>query len=484
MSTEIRNRHPQWNNNIYQWVMVKDAMMGESAIKRQSELYLPMPAAMKLEQAKAPSSAKITHNTSFDPKDIHNHLTSTLNPNYHPNEPYMAYKMRAQFPEITSTIHRGLVGMAIKNDPDWELPSSMKYLEENFTKSGSGIIDFFNYIVNQVLESGRVGILVDIDEKDGLPKVVTYAAENIADWTAKTASADETEMSSAILTEMDGEDEIELHLAVRDGMYSIDKHKDDKLLEEGEPITYLGKFLDKVPFVVAGSTDITPDVDIAPMASIARTAIQIYQMDADLRQGEYMSCNPSLVISGIGEEFTPKAIGSTVAIILPDSGAKAYYPSTDTSALNHVSNRIDNLYDKAIQQGVALLGGGKAESGDALRIRRESSTTTLTTAVKSAGKAIKAVLGYIAEFTGNKPDSIDFTPNTEFGISTMDPAQQTALVNTWMAGAMSKPTMLDNFRKAGMLQKGETVEDEMDRIDDEKPDFDDGVDVEPEVDAQ
>ncbi len=468
MSEDIKYRHYQWQRNIYQWVMIRDAIAGESAIKMQSELYLPMPAAMQLSNARSPSVGYKSYDMTYQKHDIHSILNNSYNPNYHPNAPYSAYKMRAQFPEITSAILRGLIGIAMGSRPTYELPSNLEYLEEKFTKSGSSLMDFYEYALKQALSVGRLGILVDIDDEDGLPRVSSYSAESISNWVPKSGAYDEVGFKEVSLVEYEGDNEIIFKPIVNDNMYIVEKYINGKL-ESVDEVTFRGKRLSNIPFIAVGSTDINTDADVSPMATVARIALQIYQLDADLRQGEYMSCNPSLVISGISEEFAPKAIGSTLAIILPPSDAKAYYPSTDTSALNHVSNRIDRLFEKATQQGVALIGTAKVESGEALRIKQQANNATLASAVVSVCKGIESAIKSIAEFHGTDPNTVEFVGNTEFGAQKLTPQEQDSLVKSWMSGALSKSTMLYNFEKGGLLQEGETFEDEIDRIDDEEP---------------
>ena len=462
--------HPDYEANLYSWVMIRDTLHGESAIKRESELYLPIPAAM-LNSTMAPSIQKNGNSHVARKNDVHSLLVNTKNPNYHSNPAYAAYKTRAQFPEIVSGILRGLLGLAQQSTPTFELPAGMAYLEDSTTKSNTGLVDFYYSVLQEALTVGRVGIMVDIDDADGLPKLVTYRAENIINWDGRSNATDEKCLKSVSVMEVDPEtgDSLEYRMKEQEGGFVIDVYADGKLVSEGEEVTFRGKRFDKIPMVIAGSSDIAVDVDVAPMSAIARTAIQIYQMDADLRQGEYMSCNPFLVFSGISEDFVPQAIGATTAVVLPPSDARAYYPSTDTSALNHVSNRIGQQYDRALAQGISLVGGAN-ESGEALKIRQQANTATLVAAAEATAAAIEKALMYVAEIMGIKQE-VTFEAGTEFGFTGMSAQDQQAMVSNWMAGAISKETMLENFRRAGLLQEGETAQDEMDRLDNQEPMF-------------
>ncbi len=476
-TTSISEKHLDWNNNVYNWVLIRDSIEGESSIKIQNELYLPMPAAMLLDSAKAPSSTGTGgSSTGVEKRDIHNQLTGSLNPNYHTNAAYSAYKSRAKFPEYPSHIQRGLVGIAVSNAPSIELPSELEYLNERFTKSGSSLVEFYQYAIREVLTMGRLGLLADVDDSPsggGKPVAVSYVAESIYNWNEK-GSQTSTDFSRVVLENQEDDDEKErvMELTLSNGAYASQKFIDNIPVGEAVEVEYMGKLINAIPFVTLGSTDITPDVDVAPLAGVCRSAIQVYQMDADLRQAEYMSCNPTLFVTGITEEFKPDALGSTLAIILPPPDAKAFYPATDTSALAHVSGRIDKIELGAMEQGASLLGSGANASGEALRIRQSSNTATLVSIAKSVGKGIEKIIKYIGQFHGldqKKIDEIKFVPNVEFITALLSPAQQKELVASWMSGAMSKKTLLYNFERAGLLQESETAEDELERIDTEGP---------------
>ena len=130
-----------------------------------------------------------------------------------------------------------------------------------------------------------------------------------------------------------------------------------------------------------------------------------------------------------------------------------------------MNKRISDLNDYALQQGASLLGGQRnvSESGEALRIRQASTSATLVSVTYVVGSGIEKVLKYIAKWMGLNADEVTFEPNTEFTTYAMTAQEQLALVNSWKEGALSDDTLLDNFRKAGMLQAGDTIEDEKKR---------------------
>ena len=456
-------RHNQFDQFIWTWRMVRDANDGESVIKQADTVYLPMPEAMaetndptyKQEQSMG-SSVYLANKPA---------IGDGLNPNYHANAAYRAYKTRATFPGIVNHTVRGLLGLALRNLPTIEMPEQMQYLMDD-AGYGYGLIDFYYYAIEEVIQTGRFIPLIDVNA-DGKLRFVPYSAESMVNW-----KSDENDLTEALFIEDPDDDEfvdngdedveIYLHAKVVNGEYQIWRYEDGEHVGTAIP-SYMGKPMDKIPAIVIGSTDISPDVDEIPLESIAKAAVQIYQLDADLRQAEYMTCNPTLVITGVDEESAPSVMGSTVAILLPEYTSKAYYTNTDTSALTLVRQHIQDLHEFAMQQGASLLGGDKdvAESGEALRLRQEAASATLTSIVHNIGRAFDKSLKMIAEWMGLDPESVEFEPSKEFTSYSLTPNQMQSFVMGWQAGVIPTRTVVDNFKRAGVVPQGVTREEEI-----------------------
>ncbi len=470
-----------YKESIYTWFLNRSAAQGETAIKQEDDLFLPIPTAMLSTETalKAPqtqniyASATSTRTGYIKPAAV---LARRFNPNWHTNASYHAYKTRAQFPELVNYTLRGLLGLVIKQLPTVSLPSEMEYLTDDATVDGKSLNDLYLYLLSEVLLTGRAFLLVDIDKTDGKLKFAVYTAEAISNWLSEKSGSDDARLLEVVLVETNQSSGITsaergvLHLGVQSDVYTsyeVEIHEKlgnrDYATKKTVP-SYKGQIHDKIPGVMIGSSDLTPKVDKAPLAGIARTALQIYQLDADLRQAEYMTCNPTLVLTGVDAESLPSVVGSTVAIALPDYTSKAYYTQTDTSALDHIRRRIVDLHNHALQQGASLLGGqgNVSESGEALRIRQASTGATLVSVAYTVGLGIQKGLNTIADWIGVEEEAV-FEPSTEFTTYAMTAQEQLAIVNSWLEGAISDDTLLDNFRRAGMLQTGDTIEDERKR---------------------
>jgi len=447
----------EYSRHSFKWTTVRDSLAGEAAIKKANEKYLPMPSAMLKAEALATSTqGSITQD----------------NPNYHTNQPYAAYKSRARFPELADATLRGIIGLILRNPSAYHsLPGS--YIEENATKDGKSLRELELQIDTEVMAMGRAGILADPDESDNMPKIVTYAPEDVLNWETK-GTGEDIEVTSVLLRDnsesknfWETQSSKEKHLLLiinEDGLYEIGEYENGKLIRSRIP-TVLGKALTYIPFVFVGTMDITADVDSAPLWPLSNISVSIYQVIADLRNAQFMSCNPMLTISGVDKDGIPTAVGSSIALILEAHTAKAYYPKTDTSALEHVRLYIRDLQTEAIRFGANLLGNDstQAESGEAIRLKQSMSSATVASVVATVGIGLQRLLNMIAEWLG-RSKSAEVKVNTEFSSFQMTANEQIALVQSWQAGLLSTDTALENFRKAGMLQEGEDSDAEIERL--------------------
>lgn len=492
-STGLLPYSNQYLENYYMWQMARDTLAGEPIVKSRKTRYLPMPAAMTIDPNHSPINL---FDDDFGLNLSSNDVTKRLilnqyNPNYHKNAAYQAYITRAQFPELPSFILRGLLGLTSNEAPTVSLPKSMEYLLNDATTTGLSLNDYYMHALSETLSVGRFASVLDIND-DGNLIMAPYHAESIVNWkTARQGNSAKTTPTMVILSEYKDTDpnkvSSELETVYKVLLAQMDPDNSNKQIyyvkevsqteiekdlniQDLEGVTivpeYKGRTFDSIPIQMFGPVTNSFQVQNSPIAAVSSTALQIYMKYADLSNSEFMSCSPTLVISGVSEDFAPKAVGATVALILPDEQAKAYYTQTDTSALTHVLRHITDLYEQAIYAGAQLLDSSKkaAESAETTRLKQAASGATLSSVVRNVTSGVENQLKEIATIMGENSDSVVFSTITDFSAPALTAQEQQALVASWASGAISHPTLLENFRKAGILHDGETADEEITRI--------------------
>ena len=476
-------RHPQYLENEFGWRMVNDCVTGASAVKRSNELYLPMPTSMATMAIKPPSLGANGGGNTQGP--IWQSLMER-SPNYHSNPAYSAYKTRAQFPDITANTLRGLLGLACKSDMDVQikLPSQMEYLLTSATTTGLNLFQLYKTALAEVLKTGRFTLLVDINEATGLPIIVPYVAQTFINWQERPVDGVRTvvqmmfeESQNTNPEDFSGPDSApvlnrEFYLDM-DKNYSIRFWCDGELHKDFPVVpTYLGRTLQDVPEVIIGSTDYGADVDVIPLYGLADTAVSIYQMDADLSQSEFLTANPTLIITGIDVDETPGVVGPNVAMVISNPNAKVFYTTTDTGGLSSIREHIELAFRQAAHEGASLLGPNKAgaESGEAIKLRQAASGATLEGVIDQVGDGILKTLQIIADWMGVSGE-VEFIPAKDFGDNALTAQDQAALLHSWVAGGISRETYLENLQAAGIISNEISVQDEIERIEAASPGF-------------
>lgn len=398
-------------------------------------------------------------------------------------------------PQLIGKTIQGFMSLVSEHDPVTELPSQLEYLKDSCTKDNKSLIEFFLDCVLGVLLKGRVPVLLDLDDKDGKQKFVKYNAEALIDWGTDTIGTNDSQFTYAVFRDFELNPDynpinstnshkyvevIHYHY-LNNGVYTVEQYKKSEGTYKYKDTVvpeYKGKKIDFIPLVTLGSLDNTPDIDTIPLEGIANCVLEIYNLSCMLKHAEKASAVPTMFMTGVDESEVPSATGANVCVALADSQARVGYTTTDTSAMAHIQSRMTDYYAQAQELGASLLGArrGTSESGEALRLRQAAATASLKSIVDNVGKGLEALFKMAAEWSNSSDKTINFEPNREFSTYALTANETIALVQAWQAGSISHSTLLENFRKSGMLKAGETADDEQDTLDE------DGEKYEPPID--
>lgn len=478
---DIREEHFRYNRIRYSWRQVRDCIEGSNSIKRANQVYLPLPSGMNFNSATTPDFNNEIANFSKNTIDYEFEYV----PWEHSNPAYSAYLQRARFPEMTNHSLMGFAGVATRQEPQINLPAGLEYLEENATADGLSLNELFEFCVSEIFQTGKLSLVLDMRAEDNTFYIAPYNAESNIDWNTSFANGKRRQTEAvfieagenrSITDEREKDKHIYYYLAPLENfdpgaeeiptMFAFAQtYTDGKPDSEPILLTAQGNPIEELPIINLGSIKNDPDPDTIPLLGISDIALTIYRKDADLAQAQYLTCNPTLFVFGINKEDMPRVIGSTVAVGIPNPNGRAEYPPTDTSALEHIRNHIQDLFNEAVQYGANLLGRDRkaVESAEALALRKAASGATLVGVVRKIGEAITEILNLAARWSG-RPETAEFIPSLDFAEHTLSAQELTALVRTWIEGGISQDTLLDNLREADIVSNEIDNETEKDRI--------------------
>lgn len=411
-TTNITSSHPLYADCLYDWTLMRDAYTGERKVKSKGALYLP------------PTQNQVT--------DGYGKAGDTAG-----NKSYLAYKMRARFPNFTREAIQMAVGMMHSQPPKIELPRAMEYVGSS---RGEDLPQLLRRINTEQLMTGRIGLLADLPvnapKGKDIPYITTYVPEKIINWDDGETSAlipqklnlvvfDETEqvreqnfswvekhkyrvLSLGPLSTNEGE------AIYKFGVFSDDIEFDENLMK---PATFRGRTINHIPFIFVNVCDLVSDPDQPPLLDLANLCMTIYRGEADYRQNLFMQGQDTFVT--IGGAFTDDdtiRTGAGTRVDMP-MGGDAKYVGVSSNGLEEQRLALEADRGRAGSMGAQTMDtvSRERESGASLNIRMAARTADMTQIALAGGQGLQTILRTIAEWMGENPEEVVVTPNLEFG---------------------------------------------------------------------
>lgn len=468
--------HLDYDANLNAWLRARDVFAGEDAVKAAGERYLP----------------KLDSQT--------------------PDE-YVAYKARASFFNATARTVDGFVGLIFRREPTVKLPErvsgvagALRVFAEDVDLLGTSLYTFSKNIVSEVLTVGRAGTLVDWEgEGEQRGYVVRYAAEQILNWRVSRVNGRNL-VTLVVLHEVladEGQDDFEIKEVEQlrvlrlvearpanngkgaqgparpaEQRYIVeiwrkqqpkDKRKKPEWMKVETRIPLrLGRPLSMIPFVFHGPRHSLPEVDKLPLADIIAVNLDHYRLNADYKHGLHFTALPTAWVSGFDKAANLR-IGSSTAWVTETPGATAGFLEFTGQGLTTFERAMDRDERLMAILGSRMLEEQKrvGETAEAIELRQSGENSVLMTLALSVSDSVSQVLRWIYWWnsTEESPETVSedlvlLQLNTDFSAKGLSSEELTAIVAAWQAGAISRETMFDVFRRGEVLPAGRTDEEE------------------------
>ena len=483
----VDSTHQDYDGNVFAWWRARDVIEGEDAVKAAGTRYLPR-------------------------------LDSQT------DDEYVAYKKRAMFFNATARTAEKLVGMIFRNEPIIKLPETGSgAAEHHWSPRGRALHRFVNDadmlgttfaayakdVVTEIISVGRAGTLVDWqgagssgDHSTERAYVVRYRAEDIINW--RTERINGRTLLTLVVLKESGEQQAESGNGddfTRECVEQIRVLRLVKLLAKGEgakPVWIyqveiwqrkpsakrrakgnwelietrtplrLGQPLPLIPFVFHGPRHSLPLVDKLPLADIIAVNLDHYRLDADYKHGLHFTALPTAWVSGFDKAATLR-IGSSTAWVSETPGATAGFLEFTGQGLTTFERAMDRDERLMAVLGTRMLEAQKrvGETAEAIELRQSGENSVLSTVSLSVSDSLTQVLRWVYWWnsTEETPEAIGedivlIQLNTDFTARGMSSDELTAVVAAWQAGAISRETMFELFRKGEVLPAGRTNSEE------------------------
>lgn len=456
----VRTTHREYDEYAEVWRTCDDVVDGQRAMHKAGERYLP----------------KLTEEGS---------------------DAYKARVKRADFYNATWRTIAGLVGMAFRKDPTVEVPAAIEPYLANIDLAGTTLYTFAKEVCEEVLEYGRLGLLVDhppmpenvtslsqkAAETRGLrPSLRKYGPEHIINWrygkvsNAKTLTMvvlqEEAQIAKSEF-EFDEENryrvlDLDENGQYRQRVYRIDDKGRDELVEGPIYPQMFGRALDFIPFYIIGTNGMALECDEPPLIDLIDANIAHYQVNADYRHGLHFTGLPTLFLAGVQQEEgnAPFYIGSSAAITSPHPDAKGAYIEFTGQGLGAMREALASLEQRMAVLGARMLADetSQVETLGATQIKRTGENSVLASIVIGVSQVLTRALEVMRDWSGASGE-VKFEISREFLPAGMDPAKMRELLAAWQSGAISFEDYFLNMQSADIIRAEKTFEEHREQVD-------------------
>jgi hypothetical protein len=468
----VQSTHPDYDAMLPGWLRLRDVLAGDEAIKRGGEKYVPRLDAQS-------------------------------------DDEFRAYVDRGYFYNATARTLSGYIGMIFRREPVLQLGESSARLHpalRSFVNDvdllGTTLDGYAKNIVAEVVSVGRAGTLIDWNaEADDRAYISLYPAESILNWResridghlqltlvvlSETAQGEARDDDPFLLPEVPQLRVVKLvpnrlgekmvHTCVVElwqlrPVKSRKKEKEWQLMRSVTPLRK-GQPLNAIPFIFHGPEHSRAGVVKSPIEDIAAANLQHYRLNTDYRHGMHFTALPTAFVTGF-DKTAQLRIGSTTAWVTDTLGATAHYLEFKGDGLTTFERALDRIERLLAVLGSRLLESQKrvSESAEALAIRQAGESSIIAGISSSVTASLNDVLRWVYWWhsTEATPESVtaqhlSYELNSDFEASMMSATEIAALVSAWQSGAISRDTLLHNFRTGEILPPARTNEQEVELI--------------------
>ncbi|QZA70448.1 portal [Erwinia phage AH03] len=451
---------PELANYIEQYDLIRDAISGEVAVKKQGPKYLPYP-----------------NGTSPSKKED--------------KERYAKYGKRAVFYGVTKRTIAGLIGQVFKKPADIKVPGAMQKVMENASGAGVSVQQLSKKAETYALAYGRSGVLVDYPETGGeltqaelesgniRPTLTVYSPMEIYNWRVIDRGAEEI-LSLVVLAEsyVYEDDGFEMKSGGRFRVLFLDnenlfvmqtwelrqptqwdgqkilKQANYEMKSETRPTGPDGNRIDKIPFWFIGSENNDSSPDNPPMYDLASLNMAHYRNSADYEEAVNVVGQPTLFLKNFPAQYIADELGGEIPLGV--AGGFAGPKDSDAKLLQVAPNILVAEAMLMKERQMVALGAKLVEQSSVQRtafeagLEASSENSTLGNITNNVSDVFTKALKFCAFYMNIEYAEIIFKLNTDFDLATMSSEDRAEAINEWQKGALTFTEMRAVLKRAGV----------------------------------
>lgn len=459
--------------------LVRHAVEGQTAIKRETTEYLPHPNMLD-----ASSIGQVNR--------------------------YRAYIGRAEFDSSCGQTKVELIGAFTRAPHEIDLPSQVKYLESDSDGDWLSLSDSINvtfanclevkfHILLAEFEAGEVpeGELTKADKAalKQRAKIVHYPREALTkyDYSVVNGRMQLTHVvlttDSTVLNENFAEVNVRTQLLLNlddNGLYRQQlRTQENGATTEGDWVypTAMGASLDYIPIeIVMDERTYAGKIPRGTgyLGPIALKDVARYQVNADLKEKLAILQDTVNTFGWTEQSWAEFQTINGRDYIATGAGVSNQFPAEVSTDVMKMSADGDSHF-KYIEQNekqTRALGGRydtepeSIETATEAEIKSAKENAVLTMIAGNSEQAYRRLVAYCCHFEGVEilPEEVMITVNRQFSSSNITPEKASSIIQQYDSRLLSKPSAMKQLRAGGFGDADLTIEEEIDLIDQETPD--------------
>lgn len=454
----VETKHKNFNLFYSKWSRMRNVFSGNDAMKENATKYIP------------PLSGQTT-------------------------DQYKEVINRETFENYTLATAKGMSGLIFAKSPVIELGTQLTVLAENIDLAGSNLIDLAQNAVNEVTETGRIGLLVDMitpsieitstlqEEQLNLrPYIKTYTTENIINWDTQLIN-NRAELSFLVLSEpymvrtgFTFEDKVRYRVyELIDGICTVrvfeENNKAFNLVSE-VVVKMQREAIDFIPFVSITSEKLSIDPVNPPLLDLADINISHWYLNVERRNALHWIGFPTVYGSGLSE--IPKdyvlRLGSGTSNLFRGENAKLDFLQLSAEGLGSVEKALEEKKNAMLALGAKILAPESASqiSENTMQMKTAGQRAIIIQIADTVSRGIEKALSFMSSWIGENAD-IKFQLNTDYNLSEMNPQMLAQIYAGRQMGRLRDEDVFYNLRGGEIIDSTVTLEEYLAGIESQNP---------------
>ena len=410
-----------------------------------------------------------------------------------PNGAYLARLARSTYTPIYRDSIRSYAGL-LSRFQIIDAPASMEKNDDNVDLQGSSMQSFLTRVDEMALRDGGAFVMVDMMPENGSdnffdqmndgrhPYFISIKRSDVINWQVSYERGREmvervtVRQLRSMAAEGFGSKVEPIYYVLTPGKVETYRLvKSDASRWSNQKIDEVSTSLPIVPLVWYGATTTRFAQGDPPMDGLADLSIQHFQMRSDLSELLHKCAMPVPVRKGapIGPDGKPAALilGPNTAVDLPGEGGDFMFAEPSGKSLERHQNEIKHVEELMDRSSLNFLYGANVKTATEASLRASQVASSVAALTRNKAAMFGILMRLWAWYAGEQSaitDESGLAINDSLMSKPLEASEMAQLVNLYSNGLMSKKTVLDELQRGGVIDPDLIVEDEIERIEEDR----------------